>query len=279
MPSSHPKTTHTKRIQIHDSDGWTHIATTTTSSSSGRRTKKKRGKPRPHHFPHVQDLLIPAEAPHDLTPKKLKRDFEWHKQRWEASESWSALRQALDSSGLDGGGGGGVVRGVKVDTCVCVGLGSLSGLLRGGWVDRRSVSLDQLAALVCLVEYLCVSSATTLKCYAQDPVFNALDKQLLESLGFTVVEHPAAFELVNERTFLYCPGAERSHLVDILPSNPILFFGGPLESEPAPVVVGEGEGEVLASFLETRRSMRLPPFEPNEHAFWKTGLFWKADGP
>lgn len=40
---------------------------------------------------------------------------------------------------------------------VCLGLGSLSGLLRGGWVDRRNVSLYQLAALVSIIEFFGLS--------------------------------------------------------------------------------------------------------------------------
>ena len=37
--------------------------------------------------------------------------------------------------------------GEYVERIVCVGLGSPSGFLRDGWVDRRSVSMYQLAAL------------------------------------------------------------------------------------------------------------------------------------
>lgn len=66
--------------------------------------------------------------------------------------------------------------------------------------------------------------------YAQDPVFNNLDRQLLESLAIEVVQDPVAFSLVDRQTFLYSPGAERSHLVKMLPLSPALFFGGPLES-------------------------------------------------
>ena len=67
-------------------------------------------------------------------------------------------------------------------------------------------------------------------CFAQDPVFNSLDKELLSSLNIEVVEHPGAFKSVNEHTFLYAPGAERAHLLDLLPLKPAMFFGGPLET-------------------------------------------------
>jgi hypothetical protein len=70
------------------------------------------------------------------------------------------------------------------------------------------------------------------KCYAQDPVFNNMDKDLLASVGIEIVQDPAAFELVNERTLLFAPGAERTHLMQLLPKEPALFFGGPLDNGP-----------------------------------------------
>lgn len=65
--------------------------------------------------------------------------------------------------------------------------------------------------------------------YAQDPVFNALDEELLLFLGIKVVKDPEAFSLIDTDTFLYCPGAEKSHLVQVLSFGPALFFGSSLE--------------------------------------------------
>lgn len=48
---------------------------------------------------------------------------------------------------------------IPLENIVCIGLGSPSGFLRGGWVDRRSVSLYQLAALVCVMELISKSIA------------------------------------------------------------------------------------------------------------------------
>lgn len=39
-----------------------------------------------------------------------------------------------------------------IENIICIGLGSPSGFLRGGWVDRRQVSLVQVAALVRIKE-------------------------------------------------------------------------------------------------------------------------------
>jgi hypothetical protein len=44
-----------------------------------------------------------------------------------------------------------------IDAIVCIGLGSPSGFLRDGWVDRRSVSLYQLAALASIKDQVACS--------------------------------------------------------------------------------------------------------------------------
>ncbi|KAA8647115.1 SRR1 family protein [Aspergillus tanneri] len=104
--------------------------------------------------------------------------------------------------------------------------------------------------------------------YAQDPVLNAHDKFLLLSLGINVLEHPDAFEKVSPATFLYCPGAEQTHLVQLLASNPAFLFGGPLE---------DIESETVRQFVKTKGSTRLPRFEDHEHAFWNMRLYYPAD--
>ncbi|KAL1999112.1 hypothetical protein VTN02DRAFT_5020 [Thermoascus thermophilus] len=241
---------HPKRLAVADEDGWTHV---TTAAQVARKA-----------FSELDGELLPAEAPARLTIDELKKQYHVHKQRWENSSSWDALKRALPPRNPAAAHRG-------IDNVVCIGLGSPSGLLRGGWVDRRSVSLYQLAALASILEYLETDVDVKIKeVSAQDPVFNELDKQLLQSLGITVVEHPTAFHLVNERTLLYCPGAETAHLAQILPSSPALLFGGPLDSTSS--------DEAIAAFVQTRRSVQLPAFEPNEHAFWNMRLYWKEDG-
>ncbi|KAF7167453.1 hypothetical protein CNMCM6106_003013 [Aspergillus hiratsukae] len=101
--------------------------------------------------------------------------------------------------------------------------------------------------------------------YAQDPVFNQLDRSLLNSLGIIVLDHPDGFAKVSNRSFLYCPGAERTHLEQLLSSDPPLLFGGPLEGI---------ESEVVGRYLGSRGSVRVPTFGSNEHAFWNMRLYF-----
>lgn len=96
--------------------------------------------------------------------------------------------------------------------------------------------------------------------YTQDPVFNTLDKALFESLGLTVVDHPAGFEEVSERSFLFCPGAEKGHLEEILEKKPRVLFGGPLEEM--------GDSVPVKAFLDERIGKTVPVYEGDEKAFW-----------
>ncbi|OJJ99861.1 hypothetical protein ASPACDRAFT_60680 [Aspergillus aculeatus ATCC 16872] len=153
-----------------------------------------------------------------------------------------------------------------ITNIICIGLGSPSGFLRGGWVDRRSVSLYQLNALMSVVECLTANPTTsTVQIYAQDPVFNALDRQLLAALGITVVEHPDGFGKVNSNSLLFCPGAEKAHLEVLLARNPAGMVGGPLEDTGS---------DGIERFVARTGSVRLPRFEELKEAFWEMRVYY-----
>ena len=115
-----------------------------------------------------EPTLTPAEAPGRLTLSDLQTQFQTHRERWEASESWTKLTGVLEeqlnraqeqaSSSADAGGPTPSPPSLRpVDAIVCIGLGSPSGFLRDGWVDRRSVSLYQLAALASIKDQVACS--------------------------------------------------------------------------------------------------------------------------
>lgn len=107
-------------------------------------------------------------------------------------------------------------------------------------------------------------SSTSITALAQDPVFNNLDFALLDSLGITAVQTPTAFESVDDSTLLFAPGAEKEHLALVLPSNPPILFGGPLE--------GVEEGPIRRFVSETE-SIKVVLFEECESAFWMMRLY------
>ncbi|KAJ5463022.1 Sensitivity To Red Light Reduced-likeSRR1 [Penicillium sp. IBT 31633x] len=283
MPhSSRPKRPTTqKRTQVTDDDGWTHVANT------GNVRRIMRSRPRgttaiandlandsanemgriPSDQP--EPTLAPAEAPGRLTLPELQAQFQTHRERWESSESWAKLTGILDQTlqrrSEEQASASSPV--CPVDAIVCIGLGSPSGFLRDGWVDRRAVSLYQLAALASIKDQVSHTTTTpNLKVYAQDPVFNTLDEALLATLDITVLKHPEAFTHITANTMLFCPGAERKHLELLLPSKPWLLFGGPLEHADS--------GGVLQGYVDRAASYCLPVFEALEHAFWRMRLYW-----
>lgn len=131
-----------KRLQVTDSSGWTHV--TTTTSARARRLF-------PQNQTQTEEELHPAEAPKDLTLPALQAQFTRHHERWLASGSWGVVQDVLLASRTDTGVDAGTA---TIGNIVSISLGSFSGFLRGGWVDRRAVSMDQLAALVSIRDIL-----------------------------------------------------------------------------------------------------------------------------
>ncbi|KAI5279883.1 hypothetical protein KEM54_003984 [Ascosphaera aggregata] len=274
-----------KRTKVVDADGWTHVVVMNSQLRESHHKGFDRKPSSSAAFLGRADVFVPAEAPDGLTFDQLSSKFQAHLERWKDSDAWKQLQETLKSEQLRD-------LKVKIEQCVCIGLGSPSGLLRGGMVDRRAVSMYQLAALVSLLHNLnrdapAVSdldaksdaefpaSSNPIKCYAQDPVFNELDIKLLESLGITVLTD-TAFTLVDRTTFLYAPGAERAQLALLLEKCPPLFFGGPLSdlSSVTSSVERAAEAKAIDTYAAKSSAMRMPGFEPSESAFWKMGLFW-----
>ncbi|KAJ5134173.1 hypothetical protein N7526_005538 [Penicillium atrosanguineum] len=261
-----------KRLQVTSSDGWTHV----TSSNNVRRVMRTSRVPSAAQAKEEEEesILGPAEAPARLTFDDLQTQYAAHRDRWVESETWKTLSKLLaeqmrerERIVLNDDTAWG-----PVDAIVCIGLGSPSGFLRDGWVDRRTVSMYQLAALDSMATQLSQgpddSIPFSFPIYAQDPVFNGLDCLLLESLGITIVNDPVAFERITQNTLLFCPGAEKKHLELVLPSNPCLVFGGPLEM---------ADSEVIQSYTSRVESRGLVPFTINEHAFWKMRLYFRKE--
>lgn len=144
-----------KRFQVTDDDGWTHV----TNGGNVRRavrTTKRNDREENTGADEEELVLSPAEAPARLTFDELEAQYRGYKERWVQSETWQRLKGQLDqrirdqesetnedSQGFDNN----TMPIGLVDQIVCIGLGSPSGFLRDGWVDRRAVSMYQLAAL------------------------------------------------------------------------------------------------------------------------------------
>ena len=142
-----------KRVAVTDNDGWTHV---TTSGNLGRTTRKAvvDGPGEQEHSASLSKLL-PAEAPKGLTIGELKTRYQTVREKWENSTCCHVVRDSLGKQrspawSFDEHGQTPPPSHVSI---ICLGLGSPSGFLRGGWVDRRNVSMYQLAALASIMDY------------------------------------------------------------------------------------------------------------------------------
>ncbi|KAL4788668.1 hypothetical protein BJX76DRAFT_2919 [Aspergillus varians] len=266
-----------KRLKVTDSSGWTHV-TTTKNSRRLHRNPNPNASPKPNKEEEEHealDPLVPAEAPAKTTLDDLLRQLGLYQGRWEESATWESvvegLRRALPFPVPERKDKGEGECERKADdagiSIVCIGLGSPSGFLRGGWVDRRAVSMYQLAALGSVIGWIEKSTPEPNQnaYYAQDPVFNTHDTALLNHLNITVLSHPDGFEKVTPRTLLFCPGAERRHLETLLVHDPAIVFGGPLE---------DIDSDAVRGFVAKRESVQLAKFEEMETAFWGMRVYY-----
>lgn len=291
------KFSHPRRIEVTDEDGWTHVSNThSVPSPRSTRIMTDGAGDDPDHDESIPDsqngstttrhLLAPSEPPSKLTLTELRKQFNIHLETWESSQTCHQLKNALSKDILNQGQLG-------IENIVCIGLGSPSGFVQGGWVDRRSVAMYQLAALTTIIDCVKQHNATSsptqqdaaeMKIMAQDPVFNALDIELLSLLGITVVDSPEGFNAVTENTVLFAPGAERRHLKLMLPANPVMVFGGPLEEGPSLTARSldddaneDDDSKCLTNFVAQTRSVKIQEFEARPETFWRMGIYWREE--
>lgn len=186
-----PLIVHSKRQQIEDNDGWTHVI------EAPRRANPARGK----EWLHAGDFEKNGVSYINRTLAEVRKDFEHYTKQWEDSEASGALRSTLaENNGVK-----------KVENVIVLGLGSLQSARREG----RRASYTQLAALRTVVEVLGMCQRTVgysyadsivgegLDCTFQDPQFTDLDVEFLASLGYAVVEDPKAIGKIGNGSLVY----------------------------------------------------------------------------
>lgn len=228
MPvASASKKNNQKRIQLTDTDGWTHIV-----KGSQAQTRQK-------HLTPV-DKLQPTAVSKGWTIPRGCDMLERYRKTIKDSQLLAQVNGILESQVF-------VAVAVSITRCVCLGLGSMT-----GQTGNEESSWHQLAFLVSLVEILSGFSRMhhfprgeedqakldTGKrymietIYVQDPTFNRVDMALLKRVGCTVLESPDAFDRMTSDTFLFDPHLEWKHTVRALDvAHPSLRIGNTIDSD------------------------------------------------
>ncbi|KAK0101324.1 hypothetical protein ONS95_006501 [Cadophora gregata] len=174
-----PTIVHTKRKKIEGEDGWIHIVDKPRTNQQDAKAKKQ----------PLQggDFELKGVSYVNRTLVEMKEEFEHWKRSWEERPTCQALKEKMKD----------VEKGRRIVNVVVLGLGSLQSARREG---RRS-SATQLAALQTIVDGL--ENGTERQIIFQDPQFTRLDKELLTTLGYKILEDPEAFAEVVEGSLVY----------------------------------------------------------------------------
>lgn len=218
---------HTKKGELQSDDGWTKVVRSNKAfgvvKNSDREVCIIRGPDDPDYDPDSDEgwtrktfAFPPAEEPEGSSLQTALAHYQKRENEWKQSSTWTELKQIFHSKIFK--------QDLDITNCICFGLSSPTGLL-GAPADRRNVSMYQLAVFKSIIDILSEKQGQRLEAFAQDPIFNTLDVQLLSHLNISVVQHPTAFELIASNTFTFCPGAEQFVVRGALFRSPAMYMG------------------------------------------------------
>lgn len=265
-----------KHQHLTTSDGWTHVFRGTSS-------QKRASRPPP------TTTLSPTEIANGFTLAKVQETDTKYTRQWRESE-WCAelvgvMRREVLAGIVEEGNS---LTGRRVENCVVLGLGSLSG------GDGREHSWRQLAALQTILEelrkYLPWSAIAIPRRLTeailgshhaitdvvfQDPRFNRLDEEFLSSLSFTTVHDPAAFSSIGPATFVYIPHGELEVTALALEGKePAMYVGNDLDMWIENPTVDKAKKEMVRKWRDESVSVGMPRAESSG---WcnNTKIYWK----
>ena len=177
-----PTVIHTKRREIVDDEGWTHVI-----DAPNRKAKAESLKAAP--LLHGGDFIVNGVSYVTRILDEVKQEFEHWKKQWEGNPACTELKSLLVE---------GVEKGErrKLRDVVFLGMGSLQSSGREG----RRASATQLAAMQTFIDVL---GAKGMEVVLQDPQFTELDKEFLGGMGYKVVDDPDAFRKITEASLVY----------------------------------------------------------------------------
>ena len=298
-----------KRRQIVGEDGWTRITTIKQQPLSTDATYhsllESDEQMRAQGFePYItqsvtgEDVVswpvTPRRAAEAMTDAKLFEHYKDIERRWSESLSCNILKGTLRIRTL--------CKLMKITSCVCLGTGTPSGI-RDGWIGRHEVALYQLAAFKTVVDMIEQVTGVRPPAFAQEPDYNDYDERLLKRLLITKVNHPAAFCLITNQSFVFCPGAEPFIELRVLRSNPSIHLGTNLhfyretlvsmpKTLPKPSTIGEDgprvplkdprmylqDEDIITIYQADKAVVKLPSLDVQDHPFHDMHLYWRLPG-
>ena len=155
---------------------------------------------------------------------------------------------------------------LNVDQCICTGIGSFTGSHDPNYPADCKRPMYQLAAFQTILEML-KRRFDSQEVYFQDPAFNTLDKEFLQSRGYRIVTSPEAYDRMTASTFLYAPCNEWFVVFKAIEvAHPALFIGNdvPEFAEYIFPYIEERQArkqDIMEKFMRDRASKAMPEFD------------------
>ncbi|KAL8383487.1 hypothetical protein RB595_010610 [Gaeumannomyces hyphopodioides] len=228
-----------------------------------------------HHPTSSKDTaaaVTPIMAPDDLETavRGISTTYAHVRDRWLAGPAYASLCSLIRTAAPSH---------APVTAAVCLGNGPLHAP-DSNW-DRRRTAHVQTAALLALVELLSEAAPShhhKIRCVFQEPEYTPADVAFLERMGHTVVDDPAAFDVVSESTLLW--GVHMYHQVysrALRGPQPAMFVGTKWTTWDH---VPDDDGTIrdslvkVAQIHQTYDMLEFPPDEAS-FSFGDTCIYWR----
>ncbi|KAH8594136.1 hypothetical protein B0O99DRAFT_189157 [Bisporella sp. PMI_857] len=246
-----PKIVHSKRQEIEDSDGWTHVVNARPRSNTHQHEKVDGVQS------HVGDFEKSGFSYVTRTLGETEHDLWYFTKMWQDDSASIKLGTVLPSA--------------DIKNIVCLGLGSLQNARREG----RRDTWYQLCALRSILE-LYEGKDKKLEVILQDPVFSDLDKQFLTSLGYTVVDDPAAFQHVTGDSLVYAIHCYNDVFKQIVKfAKPAMMIRNKLDDLDLNPTLKD-DAAALQELIQEYEGQDFPQLQ-NYHSFSDTKIYWRKD--
>ncbi|KAE8356282.1 hypothetical protein BDV28DRAFT_127314 [Aspergillus coremiiformis] len=133
-----------------------------------------------------------SSGPSESTLEAVRETFIRKRQMWLESASRQNLEHHLATLQTT----------ATIRKIVCFGLGS-PGRLCGYHCTRVHTQHAAVETMVASLAMRGLNGRQEIKCYAQDPVYDEIDKEFLASIGITPLDDPKGFLEVDEHTLVF----------------------------------------------------------------------------
>ncbi|RDL41675.1 uncharacterized protein BP5553_01654 [Venustampulla echinocandica] len=249
---------HTKRKEVLDDEGWTHVVDKPSRQRASSVTESKdAGK----YWSIGADFKVGDAYYINRTIEEIQEEFTHSKKAWEGSPACASLKALLDEKMKADSNT------KKISRVVALGLGSL----QSSRTQSRKTSFTQMAALETILQIM--AKEETISMIFQDPVFTDLDKEFLVTLGHQVVEDPAAFDQIDENTLVYAIHCYSDVYQKVSQApKPAVLVSTDVELFDRTSLDGEkGDVKSLGAMVESYEAI---PFPQIRHDFSDTKIYW-----